>query len=335
MALKPFTIPPGYLFLTAFLLLILLSLYLLFPFLVPLLAALVFAYLFYPIYKRLNRYVPSRALASILLILFITVIILAPFAFRSKALLHESIEFYQDLKSFDLSVTFPLLERLFSASPDLAADLERVLNRGVAFVIQEASAFALSLPQKVISLLIVIFVMYYLFKEGETISHRIKSLLPLHERQKEILTHSLGELVHAIMYGVIVTAFIQGLLGLLGFYLFSVSSPILWAGVMIPFAMLPYLGAAAVWLPIALLKLASGDFVNGLGLLVYGPLVLSLIDNLLKPRLISGRSRLHPVIVLFGVLGGLRAFGFIGIILGPVLLAITLLFMKFYLGEKE
>ena len=99
-------------------------------------------------------------------------------------------------------------------------------------------------------------------------------------------------------------------------------------------AMLPF-GAAIVWLPTALIKLLNGDLFNGIGLLVYGVLVISLVDNFIRPMIISRKSRVHPLVIILGVFGGLSLFGFMGILVGPLILAVLIAFLDFYVKEYE
>jgi len=145
----------------------------------------------------------------------------------------------------------------------------------------------------------------------------------------------------AVFYGNIFVAIIQGILGGVGFFVLGVESPVLWGFVMILFALIPYFGTAIIWLPAALNLLFKGYLENdasytarGIILIVYGILVISSIDNILKPRLIGSKAQVHPVLVLLGVLGGLSLFGFIGLILGPVMLALLMTFVDIYEEEK-
>ena len=150
-----------------------------------------------------------------------------------------------------------------------------------------------------------------------------------------------SEVTSAVLYGNISTALMQGILGGLGFWIIGMSSPILWGFVMMLFALVPYFGTAIVWLPAALnlifigyLQNDNSSTIRGIILVAYGILVISSIDNILKPRLIGAKGKVHPVLVLLGVLGGLSLFGFIGLILGPVMLALLMTFVGIYEEEK-
>ncbi|MDP3765715.1 MAG: AI-2E family transporter, partial [Nanoarchaeota archaeon] len=146
---------------------------------------------------------------------------------------------------------------------------------------------------------------------------------------------------YGVFYGNITIAIVQGILGIIGFALLGVPSPILWGFVMMLFALVPYFGSAIIWLPAALnlifigyLQNDSSLIIRGTILIAYGVLVISTIDNILKPKLIGSKAKIHPILVLIGVLGGLSLFGFIGFILGPLMLALLVTFIDVYEKEK-
>jgi predicted PurR-regulated permease PerM len=130
--------------------------------------------------------------------------------------------------------------------------------------------------------------------------------------------------VSASVYGVVTIAMIQGLLGGLAFWLLGVPSPILWAVLMTFVCMIPVAGSFMVWVPLSLYLMLNGHWTKAILLLVWGTLVVSTVDNFLRPKLIKNQTKLHELFVFFSVLGGMSVFGILGIVLGPVVLAITL-----------
>jgi predicted PurR-regulated permease PerM len=154
--------------------------------------------------------------------------------------------------------------------------------------------------------------------------------------------NSFAEITSATIYGQIMLSLVQGALGGLGFLIFGVSSPILWGLVMAIFAFLPVIGTAFIWVPAGLILLVNGLLSHsnsllwrGIGLLLYGALIVSTVDNLLRPRIVGRKAHMHPVLVLLGVLGGLQAFGFLGFVIGPLILALLMTFVRIYEREKH
>ena len=146
----------------------------------------------------------------------------------------------------------------------------------------------------------------------------------------------------AVIYGSLIIAIIQGMLGGIGFWVVGLPSPLIWAIVMIFAALIPYIGSSIIWFPAALILIFSGYvdsepilIIKGAGLILYGTFIIGLIDNILKPKIIGDKGGLHPVLVLLGVIGGLNLLGFIGIIIGPIILAMLVTFIKIYEEEKR
>jgi predicted PurR-regulated permease PerM len=166
--------------------------------------------------------------------------------------------------------------------------------------------------------------MYYLFRDGETIVNNLRGVLPLNKSQSERIFARTQEVVSASVYGVVTIAMIQGLLGGLAFWLLGLPSPVLWAVLMTFVCMIPVAGSFMVWVPLAIYLILSGHWTKAIILLAWGAFVVSTIDNFVRPKLIKNQTKLHELFVFFSVLGGMSVFGILGIVLGPVVLAITL-----------
>jgi len=170
----------------------------------------------------------------------------------------------------------------------------------------------------------VVFTMYYLFRDGEQIVKKLPSALPVSAKQGEAIIIRTQQVVSASVYGVVTIAVLQGLLGGFAFWLLGVPSPLLWAVLMTFICMIPIAGSFLVWLPLSIYLMATGHWIKALLLIVWGALVVSTIDNFLRPKLIKNQTKLHELFVFFSVLGGISVFGLLGLVLGPVVLAITL-----------
>ncbi len=317
------------------LLIIIFSFVLIQPFITAILTAFVLTYILYPLYEKSEKIIKNKSLRSFVLISIITILTLIFLSFITNLLINESVTLYHNFKNADIKELSDLLSGVVGENIDLNLYFKEIVNRGLNFFLTSLSDIALTIPQKTISLFIILFTMYYLFKEGESLVDKFKENLPLKKNHSENIINKFNEFMQATIYGIIVTSIVQGIIGAIGLFIFGVENPIIWGLVMTVASMFPYFGASLVWLPAALIKLFSGDYFNGVGLIIYGVLIISLIDNLLRPKLISNRTRIHPIFVLLGVLGGLKLFGFIGLILGPVLLGVLLAVMRIYNLETE
>jgi len=175
---------------------------------------------------------------------------------------------------------------------------------------------------------IMLFLLFFFLRDGDALLARARLLIPLDEERKERLFRQLGGVTRAIVVGTSVTAILQGFLIGIGFSIASLPSPVVFGVLAALLSMLPVGGAAFVWGPAALWLFVDGRWGFGIFMLGWG-LVLAGLDNVLRPMLISGRARISALAVFLGVLGGIPAFGAIGVILGPVVLSLALALIEF------
>ena len=187
-----------------------------------------------------------------------------------------------------------------------------------------------SISELLLGLFIMFFVMFYGFREGQGFITYLKELLPLEAGLKDSLFHEMRTVTQAVLYGQVLTAVIQGALGGLGLLVCGVPNALFWGAIMMITAFFLCSGTPLIWVPAAVGLIMDGQTTRGILLLIYGATIVMNIDNFLRPRLVSGRSNVHPVLILIGVLGGLRVFGFIGMLVGPLVLAILVALIKFY-----
>lgn len=350
-------------FTISFLAIILLAFFITKPFLPALLTGAIMAYLAYPLYKKILKYVRYKQAASLLVSLFIVLLLTVPFILIIGIISTEAYNTYtalndghstlnqHNLGTNFLNVVCKNEEWLscrttrsligFLPEEDLDYYINITVKKITSLIINSVSQFAASLPLIFLNLFIVVFVIYYLLKDGEEIVKRAKNLLPLKEQHKQHVFQKFHDVTYAVFYGNVFMAVLQGILGGIGFLALGVESPILWGFVMILFALIPYFGTAIIWLPAALNLLFMGYLQNdssytirGIILIIYGIFVVSSIDNILKPRMIGAKAKVHPILVLLGVFGGLSLFGFMGLILGPVMLALLMTFVEIYEEEN-
>jgi predicted PurR-regulated permease PerM len=182
----------------------------------------------------------------------------------------------------------------------------------------------------VVQIFFIIFTMYYLFRDGDRILRALKDWLPLERSQSEQIFERTRDVIGASVYGVLIIAVVQGTLGGLAFWTLGIHSPLLWGVVMTFASMIPVAGAFVVWVPAAIYLALTGSYVKAALLTAWGALVIGSIDNFLRPKLVGEKTRLHELLIFFSVLGGLQVFGVLGLVLGPVIVAITLALIDIY-----
>ncbi|RME15146.1 MAG: AI-2E family transporter [Bdellovibrio sp.] len=220
-------------------------------------------------------------------------------------------------------------------------NFKETLNSITIFVLGKIKGFAATIPSKMIQLFILIITTFFMFRDGHIFLNKLKQIFPMDSAHRKHLLKRFNDVIFAVVYGQIITALIQAIIAGIGFFIFGVKSPLLWALVTFFLALIPFLGAAFVWLPISLYFLIEGliqsDFGfigRSIGLFLYGALIISLIDNFLKPKLISNKTQIHTLFIILGIISGISAFGLIGIILGPLILALFLASLTIIEREK-
>lgn len=195
----------------------------------------------------------------------------------------------------------------------------------------EIAGFTLNFAQNaalvLVEALFVLFVMFYLLRDGVTLREALAGVIPLRNRQTQAMLVRVREVVAASIHGGLVIAMIQGILAGLAYWALGIPSAVLWGVVTVFLALI---GAFLVWIPAAIYLAIKGAWIKAIVLTIWGVFVVGLVDNFLRPRLVGKRTQLHELFVFFAVLGGLQVFGLLGIVLGPVALAIALsLFAEF------
>lgn len=316
------------------------------PFIGVLEWAAVLVIVFYPVHKRLAKKIRRRGLSALLSSLLVIVVIVLPLVLLTMALTQEIAGVAKDLPA--------QLTQLMDPNASIVGRVSRWIHdhagvdggRSQAFVVDQLKIAGASLLGQSVGLLgnivssvvkafFVIITMYYLFRDGDKIVRALPGALPLSNNQSKAILERVSQVVSASVYGVVTIAVLQGLLGGLAFWVLGVPSPVLWAVVLAFVCMIPIAGSFFVWLPASIYLVLGGHWTRGLLLILWGMLVVSTIDNFLRPKLIKDQTKLHELFVFFSVLGGMSVFGLLGIVLGPVVLAITLGLLDTFKQDKD
>ena len=309
-----------YVILALFVLVLILSFIVVQPFIISFLSGLVLAYLFYPIYKRLNSKIRNDTVSAFLMVTALCAIVLVPSYFAIDLLVKESLLLFSKLSASSL----PILQ---SFSP--------IIDKITTLLFGKAPELVLTIPYLLLNLFITLFILFYFFKDGDLILGKIEEIIPLNRKDKNLFIDEFKNITHAVVYGMLLTGVLQALVLIITFYIFGVSSPFLWGFVVLILSILPGLGPAIVWVPAAVLKYFDGNNFAAIGIVLIGVLIITPIESFLKPKLIGDKSNLHPIVVLLGVLGGIKLMGFIGVVFGPWILAIFATFVKAYIKKRE
>lgn len=314
----------------------------LWPFLTAICLAVVTVILTNGLYERLRARLRGRkALAAVLMLAAITFLVVLP-AFGLVLLLVAQadglVERLQDpdsqrmLTAFDLPARLQFLTRYFPSFDPSTLSLDRVvmpvLQQAPGFVARHGGAVVGGLASVVVGFLLVLLASYYLYVEGRGLLQQIGELSPLPERYDRRFADKLRAVIEATFRGQVMTSLAQGSAVCVGLLIARVPGAFLWAAVAAVLSLLPLVGSAVVWVPATIYLgirayLGNGSWGWAIFLALWGVLVVSTIDNVVRPWVMKGKAELPAIPLLFAVLGGLQAFGFVGLVIGPLILGLV------------
>lgn len=305
------------------------------PVITSIMLALIIAFAFYPVYDSIHKRIKSENLSAALMILLLLLLIILPGGLIVNSLIRQTYATYTTVQSMDFESINSFIPEFVSERISLDVYLDDIILKTKDFILTNAPDLIGSIAETMLGLFVMFFVMFYAFRDGEIWVLKLEKKLPMkHEYTQKLLSNT-ESITKAVLYGYILTAAIQGFLGGLVFLLLGIPNAVFWGFIMMILAMIPFMGTPIVFVPAALIQLFSGNYFSGIFLLAFGFLLLINIDNFLRPKLISRKAKVHPAMVLVGVIGGLAVFGMIGIILGPMILTLFFVILKFFVLEFE
>lgn len=304
------------------------------PFIGVIVVSSLVAYIVHPIYKILHNKIKSENLSSFLVTLFVTLLVLLPLIFGINTLSNESVHFYNDakvtLQTFDCPAS---ICGFFMQGNVLSGFLDKINSFAVALL----SGVALSIPAIMINVFLLFLLTFYLIKDGKKIFLKIIILIPLGDDLKNKVILDFKNITWGVFYGSLLVAVVQSFIAWIGMNIFGITnSPYLFALLIAIFSFVPFIGSSIVYVPLSLMTIIPAWMANdvvgiwkGVGFLIYCIILVSLSDNVIKPKIISDRSKIHPLVTFIGVFGGLATMGFVGIIIGPLILSTLITFMNY------
>ncbi len=307
------------------------------PFLTYVIFSVILTLVSYPFYERVKKKIKIASLAAIIVIMSIVLIVIIPVVYFTITAFTQSRDLITDIGAVDYTNLQKIEDKLESATGfqlDFAQNIRVwILDFSSTvrfFVINNFINFTRTIAEFVAGTLLMFFIMFYLFIDGKRIVHEVKRAFPIEEKYKDYLFTHAYQTVQALFLGSFLTAIIQGVIATVGYMIFGMSSVVLLGFLTGLFSLIPFLGAAAIYVPVAIFLVAKGNVIGGVGMVLYGFLIISSIDNIIRPRLVRWRSRVHPLYVILGAVGGVVMIGISGIIVGPLVFVLFQEFLEVY-----
>jgi predicted PurR-regulated permease PerM len=321
------------------------------PFFEAIFWAAVLAILFEPLYRRLSSAMRQRrTLAALATLVIILVLVILPLALIAALLLQEGSGVYGRLQSGALDPG-QYFRELFGNLPAWVANLlnrfgltdlgliqERLsssLTKSSQFLATQALNIGQNAFQFIVALFITLYLLFFLLRDGDALSERIGKAAPLRSDQARNLSNKFTIVIRATVKGNLVMGVVQGALGGLIFWILGIHAPVLWGALMAILSLLPAIGAAVVWLPVAAYFLLTGSLWQGIALIAYGVVVIGTVDNFLRPILVGKDTQMPDYVVLISTLGGIAVFGLSGFVIGPAIAAMFMATWDIYSASRS
>jgi predicted PurR-regulated permease PerM len=299
------------------------------PFLAPLAWAVVLVVVSYPVYARLARKW-SPTLAAAASTVGVVLVLIVPTLLVTGAFIHQGVEAVQEVQqqiqsghfSWVTDLWLRIQERFPDANPgDLTTVIHRYADMAASYLASRLGAVLRNTAMFLFHLAVTILAMFYLFRDGDSIVARLREVLPFEKSHRERMIDETRELIFASVTSSLAAAVAHGVLGGLAFGLTGIRAPIFWGVMMGFFSFVPVVGSALIWVPAAISLMVDGHIGMGIALMIFCGVIVGLVDNIIRPWMISGRAEMGGLVVFISVLGGISVFGLLGVVLGPIVVA--------------
>jgi len=300
--------------------------------------SIILAYFLNPIYQFYLKKLKNKSLSSLLSLVTVTIGFLIPLALMSYFLILNLVRLVLEYKVFienpDLlnSIVNEFLAKLTNSNILSSINFSDLMNSLVIFIVDLSKNFFSSIPKTIIYLLIILFITYYILVYNKRIFQNLNEYLPLSLKKQNEILNNIKKNIKVLFRGYFLTGLIQTGVALIGYIMFGVPNLLIVTFLTLIVSLIPYLGTPLIWVPISFYMIINGNEVNGIGLLIFGTLFISMVDNFVRPILMSNKDTISPPLVFIGFVGGMITFGIGGIILGPLIISITAILLR-YLKE--
>lgn len=328
----------GFFFLLGIIIALAIKFYLILAVFLPSIAtAFVLAYLANPFYIIFLRVLRKKSLSAFAVIILLFVLILIPSTMVILSIQPQVMALFSQETIISIQKILVSFQDFFYRQFDITLSIPDFYNRFIPMlqnvVTSHGPKLIVSITGFTLSAFLTFFIMYYILVNSGRVIEAFKNYFPLSDENVHLLLHQMASETRTLILGQFLVALIQGTLGGIGFLIFGISGALLWGFIMTFLAFIPFLGTFIVWFPAGIIMLSKGDYFSGFGIIAWGLFLVSIIDNIIRPKLTSTLGSIHPVVVLLGVLIGINEWGFIGVVLGPLLISILLILIRMFREE--
>ncbi len=305
------------------------------PFVNIMALGLILAILFRPVYLRFLQWIKHPSLAAGLTILVILLLIAIPLWFFGQVIFNEIVSLYERYRDGGFvihkdQIISSLPSQLQTIVQNISIDINSFIGRISSQAFTSFSSIISNVAGFFVSIFMLFFIVYYLLRDGASIKKAIMDLSPIATEHEQKLFDKIVSAVNGVVKGSFLVALSQAIVAVIGFFIFGVPEPFLWGAFTLMAALVPNVGTSLSLIPAVIYLVVTGQIPQAIGMAIWGATAVGLIDNFISPRIVGTAVRLHPVLVLLAVIGGLQFFGLLGFLIGPILMAIFIALVEMY-----
>lgn len=302
------------------------------PILLSIAAGLVLAYIFHPLFKAAFYVLREKNTAAFAVCILIVLILFIPIWFLLPIIVRQMFDVFNFLQTLDVAAFVRTILPTTSAQiqVDLTTTLVSLIGKVSTYSLTSLTDFLLNLPTVLLHFAVIVFVFFFALRDAQKLKQFAVELSPLRRDKLSYFAHQFKQITNSVIYGNFIIGIVQGVLTGVGLLIFGVPRALLLTILAIFAAILPVVGAWLVWIPAAVYLIVSGNVGAGVGFAIYCALIVSTIDNIMRPYLVARNTKSSSVVVLIGMIGGLAVFGVVGLVIGPLVLEYLILFLEAY-----
>ncbi len=307
------------------------------PILMAIITALILAFVFSPVYKWLYKKIHLKNTSVSIIMLFLMAIIILPIWFLTPILLQQSFSIFQYTQQIDFVKPLEAIFPRFFASQQFSSEVGSIFSSFTSKVansfVNSVSGLILNFPTITLQFIVVLFTFFYVLRDADEVIKYVKRMLPFSkEVQNKLFEYSEG-ITASVLYGQVIIGTIQGIITGIGFYLFGVHNALFLTLLAVLAGIFPIIGTAVIWIPVTIYLFIGGNIGPGWGVVAFG-LLSSVVENFLRPAIVSRRTKIHSGLLLVSMIGGAFFFGILGFILGPLVVSYLLVLLEIYRGKN-
>jgi predicted PurR-regulated permease PerM len=323
-----------YFFFILFIAVLVLTGFIFLPFVAPVALAAMLAVILRPVHNFFIRIFNKKFIAALLTMLVVFVVVVAPLFFLGTQIFNESYKLYYDVRERGLGdfeqIATKFITPVQKIYPDFNPQIKTYVEEATGWIVDRTGSFFSGTASLIFSFFLGAITLFYLLKDGSVVRKTLIELSPLADKYDVDIFHRLEQAINSVVKGSLLIALVQGLLTGIGLFVFCIPHAILWGSLAAVAALIPWLGTSLILIPAILFLFVNGSTGAAIGLIVWGVIAVSTVDNILLPIFVGKGFRAHPLLILFAVLGGIAFFGPVGIFLGPLVVALLLALIDVY-----